>query len=153
MMPDYVNVKHVVAKRYHICCECHGAIKPLYVYENQSGKWDGEFSRYKTCLPCEQARDWLLQESDWEGFGEDGAFQFEMLRDHLREQAREGDRKFWFRALRHVVSMDQRKVARQKLVEQLMFEHAITVKPHHLKSAETFLNAYAPKPLPETAPL
>lgn len=152
MMPDYVNVKHVVAKRYHICCECGGAIHPLYVYENQSGKWDGAFSRFKTCLPCEQARDWLINETSWPGV-EEGAFQFEMLRDHLREQAREGEPKVWFRALRHVVGMDHRKVARQKLVEQLMFQNAAIAKPHHLKAVETFLNAFAPKPLPETAPL
>ncbi|MFV8201568.1 hypothetical protein ACNQ1D_26535, partial [Enterobacter cloacae complex sp.6700005] len=36
---------------------------------------------------------------------------FTMLRDHLREQGREGDRKYAFRAYRLVVLMDKRRMA------------------------------------------
>jgi hypothetical protein len=47
----------LTARREHKCCECSGVIPRGVQYENVVGKWDGEFSRYKTCLLCVEIRD------------------------------------------------------------------------------------------------
>lgn len=59
------------ARKVHRCCECLAAIDPGDSYQDARGKWEGEFSRYKTCLPCVQWRTRLAAESDgcW-AFGE-----------------------------------------------------------------------------------
>jgi hypothetical protein len=75
---------------------------------------DGDASNFKTCQKCAEARDWLLNETDWPDDidGEGHSYFFTMLRDHLREQGRkEGDRKYAFRAYRLVVLMDKRRMA------------------------------------------
>ncbi len=46
----------VVARKPHKCCECHREIAKGSRYERISGKWDGEFSAYKTCLDCVEIR-------------------------------------------------------------------------------------------------
>lgn len=40
------------ARTSHRCCECGDVIKPGDQYEYASGCWDGEWSVYRTCLPC-----------------------------------------------------------------------------------------------------
>lgn len=117
-MPVFTEVSHHVAKKEHSCCECGGIIAPLDVYERTAGKWDSGFSVFKVCGHCEAARDWLLNETDWKqllengGLNGDGAeFYFGQLREHLREQAREGNRQYAFRAYRFIVLMDRRRKA------------------------------------------
>ncbi|MBO2025512.1 hypothetical protein J4733_07740 [Klebsiella pneumoniae] len=74
---------------------------------------DGDAGNFKTCQKCAEARDWLLNETDWPDDidGDGHSYFFTMLRDHLREQGREGDRKYAFRAYRFVVLMDKRRMA------------------------------------------
>lgn len=113
-MPSCSKVKHIVARLEHTCCECRGLIAPLDVYELTTGIWDGKADRFIVCGPCEMARDWLLEETDWKEntwFEDGAAFFFEQLREHLLEQAREGNPQFKFRALRLVVQMDRRRAA------------------------------------------
>ena len=45
-----------VARKDHRCCECLGEIKKGDKYEVSSGIADGEWFRYKTCLPCSRIR-------------------------------------------------------------------------------------------------
>jgi len=40
------------ARKQHKCTECRCTIEPGERYEVISGKWDGEFLRYKTCRKC-----------------------------------------------------------------------------------------------------
>lgn len=110
-MTDFNSVTHVVARKQHQCCECRGIIAPLDVYERVAGSWDGSFSTFKTCQHCKKARDWLLKETDWPGDvdGEGHSYFMEQLREHLMEQAREGNRKFAFRAYRQVALMKRRR--------------------------------------------
>lgn len=54
--PEFVQVKIVKARKSHVCCECVEKIEIKKQYEKVSGKWDGEFSTFKTCLPCSNIR-------------------------------------------------------------------------------------------------
>lgn len=113
-MPSCSTVVHRVARKQHKCYECGGIIAPLDVYEYTSGVWEGRPDSFKVCQHCEEARDWLLEETDWKenAWLEDGAsFLFGDLCEHLMEQAREGDRKHAFRAYRFVVLMGRRRKA------------------------------------------
>jgi len=47
----------VVARKSHECCECGDTIRPGDRYEVASGRWDGEWSRFSTCLGCMRVRD------------------------------------------------------------------------------------------------
>lgn len=119
MMPSCSTVTHRVARKEHRCYECGGTIAPLDVYECTSGIWDGSPNRFKVCQHCEEARDWLLEDTDWvaccnEAGGVDGegaVFFYGQLSEHLLEQAREGQRKFAFRAYRFVSLMRRRRKA------------------------------------------
>ena len=112
-MSDFTSVTHVIAKVQHKCCECGGIIAPLDVYERTAGTWDGLFSLFKVCGHCENARDWLIEETNWPDDidGDGHQFYFTQLRDHLMEQAKGGDPKFSFRAYRHIVAMKHRRQA------------------------------------------
>lgn len=44
------------ARRAHVCCECGETIKPGDRYEYAAGCWDGDWSAFKTCLPCMRIR-------------------------------------------------------------------------------------------------
>ena len=107
-MSNFDTSSQVKARKLHRCCECHGAINPGDTYEKAFIVQDGDASNFKTCQKCAEARDWLLNETDWPGDidGEGHSYFFTMLRDHLREQGREADRKYAFRAYRLVVLMD-----------------------------------------------
>lgn len=47
----------VRARKPQKCCECSDPINPGDRYEVVSGKWDGEWSCFKTCLPCKEIRE------------------------------------------------------------------------------------------------
>jgi hypothetical protein len=47
----------VKARKPATCCECGDPIRPGDRYEVTSGKWDGEWSSFKTCLPCKEIRE------------------------------------------------------------------------------------------------
>ncbi len=54
--PEFYNKRLVVARKQHKCCECGEDILPGQQYEVVVGKWDGEFSTYKTCSVCLELR-------------------------------------------------------------------------------------------------
>ncbi len=112
-MSDFQTVTHCVAQKHHRCYECGGGIAPTEVYEKTVGTWDGNFSTFKVCNSCEQARDWLIEETDWPDDidGDGHQWFFGQLREHLIEQARHGDRRFALRAYRHLVGMNRRRAA------------------------------------------
>ena len=112
-MSNFDTSSQVKARKLHRCCECHGVINPGDTYEKAFIVQDGDARNFKTCQKCTEARDWLLNETDWPDDidGEGHSYFFTMLRDHLREQGREGDRKYAFRAYRLVVLMDKRRMA------------------------------------------
>lgn len=47
----------VRARKPQTCCECAEPIRPGDRYEVVSGKWDGAWSSFKTCLPCKEIRE------------------------------------------------------------------------------------------------
>ncbi len=55
--PDFINEDIVTARKPHVCCECHGTINPGDKYEHVRGKWEGDFSTFKTCIPCRTIRN------------------------------------------------------------------------------------------------
>lgn len=52
------------ARKEHKCCECKRVIGPRESYTPESGIWDGEPMRFKTCMDCMSVRDALFCE--WE---------------------------------------------------------------------------------------
>lgn len=57
--PTVYLVHRYKARRSHTCCECQREIKKRETYEQATGRWDGEWSTYKTCLGCLRIRDHL----------------------------------------------------------------------------------------------
>lgn len=64
-MSDFDTSSKVKARKLHRCCECYGAINPGDTYEKVFVVQDGDASNFKTCQKCTEARDWLLNETDW----------------------------------------------------------------------------------------
>lgn len=120
-MASVQTVKHHVARINHRCCECSGIIAPLDVYERTWGIWDGIPYTFKTCGHCEEARDWLLNETDWkqhEMVEDGGHFEFGGLRQHLRDVVTEIDGKLLFPAYRRIVEMKRRQKAAMAIFSQ-----------------------------------
>lgn len=112
MLPEFISSKHVVARKRHRCSECHGFIEPGDVYERVAGSWDGRFDTFKTCIHCEEARDFYEHEAesrDWRD-PDDGSFAFTCVFEDLHEFAEQCDAGtgMKFRAYRHVVGMRRR---------------------------------------------
>ena len=55
--PELYDERFPIAKKKHMCCECGGNIKPGQKYHRATGKWDGDFRSFKTCLPCNSIRE------------------------------------------------------------------------------------------------
>jgi hypothetical protein len=49
------------ARRQHTCCECHGPIVIGMRYQLVTGRWDGQFESWRTCLRCADLRDRYIQ--------------------------------------------------------------------------------------------
>ena len=58
--PDIYNEFFRKAIKSHICCECGGDIKAGEEYQIISMLYDGSWSDYKTCEPCADLRDALM---------------------------------------------------------------------------------------------
>lgn len=104
-LPQVITVTHHVAHKEHKCCECGGIIAPLDVYERTKGQWDGAWSVFKVCVPCIEARDWLVNETEWKQkfFTEPGTdWHFTKLREHLMQIGH-------MDAYRYVVRMNWRR--------------------------------------------
>src|SRR5262245_32137550 len=54
--PEVCGTLTVRAKKPQKCCECKETINPGDQYEVVSGKWEGEWSSFKTCAPCADIR-------------------------------------------------------------------------------------------------
>lgn len=109
-LPQFVTVTHHVAHKEHKCCECGGIIAPLDVYERTKGQWDGNRSIFKVCVPCIEARDWLVNETEWKEvfFTEPGIdWEFGHLRQHLMDYGAKG--RWHMNAYRYVVRMNWRR--------------------------------------------
>lgn len=55
--PELCGTLIVRARKPQTCCECTDPIHPGEQYEAVSGKWDGEWASFKTCLPCKEIRE------------------------------------------------------------------------------------------------
>ena len=76
---DFLNQRYpVVARKSYKCCECDAEISKGEEYEYTAGKWDGNFTVYRTCRLCVTIRtDFCchsyyfggLQEALWEALG------------------------------------------------------------------------------------
>lgn len=71
-LPRFQRTKIVNARKGHRCVECNEEIPPGAQYETNTGYFDGEFFRSKTCLPCAEVRNaffcnWLVGRV-WEDF-------------------------------------------------------------------------------------
>jgi len=111
-LPQVVTVTHHVAHKEHKCCECGGIIAPLDVYERTKGQWEVNCSIFKVCVPCIEARDWLINETEWKQvfFTVPGLdWEFGNLRQHLMDYGAKGDRSKHMNAYRYVVRMNWRR--------------------------------------------
>lgn len=57
MGPSVARDEIRTARKQHKCCECGNPILPGDKYEYATGRWDGEWSHYKTCVSCKWIRD------------------------------------------------------------------------------------------------
>ena len=56
---DFFRESCVRARKQYHCHECNQPIEIGDRYLYIVGKWDGEFSTIKQCLPCRNLMDWL----------------------------------------------------------------------------------------------
>ena len=54
---EFESLTEPVARRNHICCECHEVIARGMKYERVAGKFDGDMYVVKTCSVCAEIRD------------------------------------------------------------------------------------------------
>lgn len=55
--PSCMWETHHVARKAHLCCECHSVISTGEKHQLIKGVWDGEFGTYRTCEICEAVRN------------------------------------------------------------------------------------------------
>lgn len=72
---EFYDQRIVKARKIHHCCECHDIIKPEDYYEKTVGKWEGNWSEFKTCIICKRIRDDFFQ----------CGYTHEWLKEELRE--------------------------------------------------------------------
>lgn len=68
--PEFVDTRHVTARKNHKCCECGREIASGETYERTAGKWDSNFYVFKTCEQCEDLRDALVAMGFCPAFGD-----------------------------------------------------------------------------------
>ena len=79
--PEMFVQREIKARKEHRCCECGDTIKRRDIYENSTGKWDGSFLIYKTCLICREIREGLYC----------GGYTFEHTIEYVVESIKEGE--------------------------------------------------------------
>lgn len=50
--PEFFDSSRPRARKPQRCCECKRTIRVGETYDRASGKWDGRFDSYATCLDC-----------------------------------------------------------------------------------------------------
>ena len=68
--PEFSEIRNVIAKKFHRCCECNREIKPGEKYQYYVSKFDGEFMAEKTCNECAEIRSCFSCGGGWPCFGE-----------------------------------------------------------------------------------
>lgn len=58
--PEVYNSTIKTARKEHKCYECGDPIKKGQKYEYVNGKWDGEWTVFKTCITCVNIREDLF---------------------------------------------------------------------------------------------
>jgi hypothetical protein len=58
--PEFWSCRTSKARKTHRCCECRSDIRIGECYETTAGKWEGDFSVYKTCQRCAELRQWAI---------------------------------------------------------------------------------------------
>jgi len=74
-LTELYNSSFPKARKKHMCCECREVIKVGETYERVSGKWDGIFMEFKTCLACVRIREHYCP----------NGFVFESLKEQLMQ--------------------------------------------------------------------
>jgi hypothetical protein len=62
--PEFFTTKIRKANKTHKYCECSTLINTGDLYDYLSGKWDGFIGSFKTCLECNEIKDWLDKKID-----------------------------------------------------------------------------------------
>ena len=55
---EFMTQRIKTALKQHGCYECGCSIEPGTKYEETAGKWDGDFSTFRTCHLCLEVRNW-----------------------------------------------------------------------------------------------
>jgi len=55
--PEVCRTEIRRAAKEHRCCECGATIKVGERHQYVTGKWDGFWDAYRTCMPCKAVRD------------------------------------------------------------------------------------------------
>jgi hypothetical protein len=64
---DFVHSKVSVARKLHVCCECGKEIIKGDKYERSSGRTDGDFWSFSTCLICAEIATAFYCTGRWYG--------------------------------------------------------------------------------------
>lgn len=90
-LPEFFDTNIVKARKPHQCFECRKAILIGESYWLSSGKWNGYFEMFHTCIECEVLRSRLASEANCcVAYGEI----YEMLMDNRHGWGPDG-REFW----------------------------------------------------------
>jgi len=58
--PEFYDVNIVKGRKPHQCCECLAVILPGEFQQVASGKWEGDFAVFRTCMKCVELRELLV---------------------------------------------------------------------------------------------
>ena len=81
-IPAVFRETYPIARKEHRCCECKRTIAVGQIYQLAEGLWDGEWSRFKTCIACDEMRQEIARLSD---LIYDEGIAFCELSEHARE--------------------------------------------------------------------
>jgi len=73
--PEFSTETFPVSRKEHKCCECGEIIPAGFMYNFISGKWEGEFLTFKTCMACYRIRSYYCPRG----------YNLTELREHLEE--------------------------------------------------------------------
>ncbi len=93
--PILFEAKLVRARKPHRCCECRREIKPGSRYETAFGIWEGEASRFATCLLCYDLRGCVTAAEIEAGCDySESSPPFGALKEALRYKGEDGDGRY-----------------------------------------------------------